>query len=148
MLTAGKVAMIPRQAVAQLTIDRPRVGHAMWIDTLVDGSISREWIMNVGRRNAKTRLAHLLCEFALRLKVAGLGQDTNYELPMTQEQLADTTGMTSVHVNRSLKALEKDGLIQRSHPRSVHIGDWRELAEAGDFDSTYLHLRTDEPALA
>jgi CRP-like cAMP-binding protein len=148
MLTAGKIAMIPREAVVQLTYDRPRVGHAMWIDTLVDGSIFREWIMNVGRRDAKTRLAHLLCEFALRLRIAGLGEDTNYELPMTQEQLADTTGMTSVHVNRSIKALEKDGVIQRSHPRSVHIGDWRKLAAAGDFDSTYLHLRAGEPALA
>ncbi|HVF83155.1 MAG TPA: Crp/Fnr family transcriptional regulator [Sphingomicrobium sp.] len=147
MLTAGKIAMIPREAIVQLTLDRPGVAHAMWIDTLVDGSIFREWIMNVGRRDAKTRLAHLLCEFALRLKIAGLGEDTNYELPMTQEQLADTTGMTPVHVNRSIKALEKEGVIQRSHPRSVHIGDWRRLAEAGDFDTAYLHLRADEPAL-
>jgi CRP-like cAMP-binding protein len=147
MLTAGKIAMIPREAIVQLTLNRPGVAHAMWIDTLVDGSIFREWIMNVGRRDAKTRLAHLLCEFALRLKIAGLGEDTNYELPMTQEQLADTTGMTPVHVNRSIKALEKEGVIQRSHPRSVHIGDWRRLAEAGDFDTAYLHLRADEPAL-
>jgi CRP-like cAMP-binding protein len=148
MLVTGKIAMIPREALIQLTLDRPRVAHAMWIDTLVDGSIFREWLMNVGRRDAKTRLAHLLCEFALRLKLAGLGHDTNYELPMTQEQLADATGMTPVHVNRSIKALEADGLIQRTHPRSVHIGDWRKLAAAGDFDSNYLHLRQDEPALA
>jgi CRP-like cAMP-binding protein len=148
MLVPGTIALIPREALIQLTLERPRVAHAMWIDTLVDASIFREWIMNVGRRDAKTRLAHLLCEFALRLKLAGLGHDTNYELPMTQEQLADATGMTSVHVNRSIKALEAEGLIQRSHPRSVHIGDWRKLATAGDFDSNYLHLRQDEPALA
>jgi CRP-like cAMP-binding protein len=148
MLTPGKIAIIPREAIIALTLARPRVGHAMWIDTLVDGSIFREWIMNVGRRDAKTRLAHLLCEFALRLKVAGLGDDTNYELPMTQEQLADTTGLTPVHVNRSIKALEQEGLIRRLHPRAIHIGDWRKLADAGDFDSNYLHLRADEPALA
>jgi DNA-binding HxlR family transcriptional regulator len=67
---------------------------------------------------------------------------------MTQEQIADTTGLTSVHVNRTMKALEKDGLLERSSPRSVHIGDWRRLADVGDFDSSYLHLRGNEPALA
>lgn len=147
MLTAGKIASIPREAVIELTLDRPRIGHAMWKDTLVDGSIFREWITNVGRRDARTRIAHLLCEFSLRLKVAGLGRDEGYELPMTQEQLADATGLTSVHVNRTMKSLERDGLIERSNPRSVQIGDWRRLAEAGDFDSNYLHLRKDEPAL-
>jgi CRP-like cAMP-binding protein len=147
MLTAGKVAMIPRDQIIRLTLERPTVGHAMWIDTLVDASIFREWVANVGRRDARTRVAHLLCEFALRLKVAGLGQETHYELPMTQEQLADATGLTSVHVNRTLRGLEKDRLIERSNPRSIHIGDWRKLAEVGDFDSNYLHLREDEPAL-
>jgi CRP-like cAMP-binding protein len=148
MLTAGRVAMIPRNEIIRLTLDRPKIGHAMWIDTLVDGSIFREWIMNVGRRDARTRLAHLFCEFALRLKLAGLGRDDGYELPMTQEQLADATGLTSVHINRTIKALEAEGLINRSNPRSINIGDWRRLAEVGDFDSNYLHLRADETALA
>jgi CRP-like cAMP-binding protein len=148
MLTAGKVAMIPREAVIELTLERPKVAHAMWIDTLVDGSIFREWIANLGRRNARARIAHVLCEFSLRLKVAGLGEEANYQLPMTQEQLADATGLTPVHVNRTLKALEKEGLIQRSTPRSIHIGDWRKLTDAGDFDSNYLHMPDDEPALA
>jgi CRP-like cAMP-binding protein len=147
MLTPGKVGMIPREEVIRLTLDRPMIGHAMWIDTLVDASIFREWITNVGRRDARTRVAHLLCEFAVRLRIAGLGQDTHYDLPMTQEQLADATGLTSVHVNRTMKALEKEGLIERPNPRSVWIGDWRKLAEVGDFDTNYLHLREDEPAL-
>jgi len=147
MLTAGTVAMIPREELVRLTIERPEVGHAMWIDTLVDGSIFREWIANVGRRDARARIAHLLCEFAVRLRVAGLGADARYELPMTQEQLADATGLTAVHVNRTLKGLEKEGLIARASPRSVAIGDWRKLAEVGDFDANYLHLRENEPAL-
>lgn len=147
MLTAGTVAMIPREEIIRLTLERPTIGHAMWIDTLVDASIFREWVANVGRRDARTRVSHLLCEFSLRLKVAGLGEETHYELPMTQEQLADATGLTSVHVNRTLKALEREGLIERSNPRSIHIGDWRKLAEVGDFDSNYLHLRHNEPAL-
>ena len=148
MLTAGKVAMIAREEIRRLAFERPSVGMAMWTDTLVDASIHREWIANVGRRDARTRVSHLLCEFALRLKVAGLGEQTNYELPMTQDQLADTTGLTSVHVNRTLKGLEKDGLIERRTPRFIQIGDWRKLAEVGDFNSAYLHLNDGEPALA
>jgi len=148
MLTSGQVALIPGEEVIRLTEDRPKVAQAMWIDTLVDASIFREWIANVGRRDARTRIAHVLCEFAVRLRLAGLGRDTDYELPMTQEQLADTTGLTSVHVNRTLKMLEKDGLIGRPNPRLIAIGDWRKLAEVGDFDTNYLHLRSTEPALA
>ncbi len=148
MLTAGMVAMIPRAEVIRLAFERPNVGKAMWLDTLVDASISREWIANVGRRNARTRIAHVLCEFALRMKLAGLGEHTHYQLPMTQDQLGDTTGLTSVHVNRTLKALEADGLIQRLSPRSITVGDWKKLADTGDFDSGYLHLRENEPALA
>jgi len=147
MLTAGKVAMIPREAIVELTLERPTIGQAMWIDTLVDGSIFREWITNVGRRDARSRVAHILCEFAVRLRVAGLGQEARYELPMTQDQLADATGLTAVHINRTLKGLESEGLIDRVNPRAIHIGDWRKLAEVGDFDTNYLHLRDDEPAL-
>lgn len=148
MLTPGQVAMIPREEIVRIAFERPAVGKAMWIDTLVDASISREWIANVGRRDARTRIAHVLCEFALRLKVAGLGEQTGYQLPMTQEQLGDATGLTSVHVNRTLKSLEADGLIERLSPRSITIGDWKSLSDTGDFDSNYLHLHEGEPALA
>lgn len=148
MLTACKVALIDRDLIVKLAFDRPNVGKAMWIDTLVDASVFREWITNVGRRDARARIAHLLCEFSLRLKIAGLGEDTHYELPMSQEQLGDATGLTPIHVNRTLMGLEKDGLIERVSPRSIHIGDWRKLADAGDFDPNYLHLRPGEPALA
>ena len=146
MLTDGRVAIIPRDEIIRVAFERPNVGKAMWFDTLVDASIFREWVANVGRRDSATRLAHLLCEFALRMKVAGLGDRTGYKLPMTQEQLADATGLTSVHVNRTLKALETQGLIERPHPRAIQIGDWRKLASAGDFSPAYLHL--DERELA
>jgi CRP-like cAMP-binding protein len=147
VLTRSEVAFMPVADVQRLAFERPRVGLAMWMDTLVDGSVFREWIANVGRRDAHTRIAHLLCEFSLRLKVAGLGEATNYELPMTQEQLADCTGLTPVHVNRTLKLLEAENLITRETSRSIVIGDWKKLAEAGDFDSNYLHLRANEPAM-
>lgn len=147
-LTDAKVALVPREAMLKLAFEWPNVGKALWLDSLVDASVFREWIANVGRRDARTRIAHLLCEFSLRLNVAGLGEECQYELPMTQEEIADCTGLTSVHVNRTLKALEEDRLIERQSRRTVVIGDWRKLADVGDFDSAYLHLDENEPALA
>jgi CRP-like cAMP-binding protein len=148
-LTAIEIAVIPREAILDLVAERPQIGKAMWHDTLVDGSIHREWTANVGRRDAATRMAHLLCEFALRLEFAGLGEHCDYELPMTQEHLADCLGLTPVHVNRTLKGLEADGLITRS-VRAVRVSNWDKLAAAGDFNSTYLHVdldgRSTEPA--
>lgn len=145
MLTTATICKVPRQEIVKLAAERPMVGQAMWMDTLVEASIAREWILNVGQRDARSRISHLLCEFALRLKLAGLGEDSLYDLPMTQQQLADTTGLTSVHVNRTLKALEAEGLINRPSPRHIEIGDWRKLAEVGDFDAAYLHLHESEP---
>lgn len=138
-LTACKMAKLPIEAVQQLSDKDPAIKDALWFDTLVDASIHREWVANVGRRDAPTRIAHLLCEFALKMDAIGL-DPMHYELPMTQDQLADATGLTAVHVNRTLQALERDGLIERATPKSVIIGDWKKLAAAGDFQSDYLHL--------
>jgi CRP-like cAMP-binding protein len=138
-LTHVEAALIPVDAIQEVAFTRPAIGRAMWYETLVDSSIFREWTLNVGRRDARTRTAHMLCEFSYRLKAAGLGEHCDYELPMTQEQLADALALTSVHVNRTLKGLEQDGLIARSH-RAVRIDDWPRLAATGDFQSHYLHL--------
>jgi CRP-like cAMP-binding protein len=132
-------AFIPRDAIVELAFSRPRVGKALWVETLIEGSISREWIMNIGRRDAETRMAHLLCEFAYRLDAVGIGPECDYELPMTQEQIADALGLTAVHVNRTLKALDAAGLTKRNK-RSVMIVDLEKLARVGDFRATYLHL--------
>ncbi|MEO7541713.1 MAG: Crp/Fnr family transcriptional regulator [Sphingomicrobium sp.] len=139
------LGFIPREAIREIAFALPNVGMAMWYDTLVDGSIFREWIANITRRNAAARIAHLICEFGVRLEAAGLGQKLNYELPMTQEQLADCTGLTPVHVNRTLKALQLNGDITRS-VRHVAIADWAKISATADFRSTYLHLGADESA--
>jgi CRP-like cAMP-binding protein len=139
-LTQCEMAKIPVEAIRRLTDARPVIKDALWYDTLVDGSIFREWVANVGRRDSKTRIAHLLCEFALKLEAIHPGEQLDYELPMTQEQLADATGLTPVHVNRVLQILAKEGLIERVTSKSVQIGDWKMLAAAGDFDRAYLHL--------
>ena len=138
-LSKMTAAFIPREAIVELSFSRPAVGKALWLETLVEGSIAREWITNIGRRDSMTRVAHLLCEFAYRLDAVGIGPECEYELPMTQEQLADAVGLTPVHVNRTLKSLDAQGLTKRSK-KSVRITDLPKLADVGDFRSTYLHL--------
>ena len=138
-VTRCEVAYLRNDALKEIARARCRIGQAMWQDTLIDTSIAREWIANVGRRDSPTRIAHFLCEIALRLEAAGLEKRTAWELPLTQDQIADCTGLTAVHVNRTLKALTKAGLITHAK-RSVTIGDWRKLARAGDFRPGYLHL--------
>jgi CRP-like cAMP-binding protein len=140
-LTAAEVAFIPREAILDVAFKHRAIGEALWFDTLVDASLFRDWIVGIGRRDAVTRLAHLLCEFGLRLEAAGLGNHEQYELPMTQEELGDSLGLTSVHVNRMLRILADEGLIEREQ-RAVRIVNWRGLVRRGDFDGNYLHLRS------
>ena len=143
MLTHGMVADLPRTDVQNLILSRPAVGAAIIQMSLIEASILREWVVNVGRRDARERIAHLLCEFAVRLEARGLASQGGFELPMTQEQLADTTGLTPVHVNRVLKSLEADGLIVRQR-RFIQFDDWRALQDAGDFSRQYLHIPTED----
>jgi CRP-like cAMP-binding protein len=135
----AEAALIPRAAILDLATARPAVRIAMWIDTLIDSSIFREWVVNVGRRDSRARIAHLLCELAIRIdRFNGGGLDGVYDFPLTQEQLADATGLTSVHTNRTLQSLRRDGLIQLNSG-SLRVLDWEGLREAGDFDELYLH---------
>lgn len=143
MLTRGEVAEVSRNHFQELARSRAAVGHAILVYILVEASIFREWVLNVGRRDARSRLAHLLCEFAARLEAQGLADQYGYDLPMTQEQLADALGLTPVHVNRTIKALEADGLISRTK-RHISFPDWERMRAAGDFNQRYLHL---EPQL-
>jgi CRP-like cAMP-binding protein len=144
-LTPIKVAFIPREAILDLSFAHRSVGEAMWFDTLVDGSVFREWLTSAGQRNARTRVAHLLCEFGLRFEQAGLGTASNYELPMSQEFLGDCTGLTAVHVNRMLRSLKDEGLLTMTKGW-VKILDWAGLAKAGEFDRLYLHLPENQKA--
>jgi CRP-like cAMP-binding protein len=138
-LTRCEVAMVPVEAIEALQQQFPEIARAMWVDTLIDASIFREWILNVGQRDARSRVAHLICEFARRLDAAGFRTDEGYEFPMTQEQLGDATGLTPVHINRTLMALAKDGLIKRTR-RFVQVPDWHRLRDVAGFSELYLHL--------
>jgi CRP-like cAMP-binding protein len=137
-LTRIQVAYIPYQALLAAAGNYPAIAQALLHDTLVDGSIFREWILNVGRRDARQRIAHLLCELAMRQEAAGLCKGPEYEWPMTQAEIADAAGLTTVHVNRTLQSMRSDGLISTSTGR-VAILDWPGLQAAGDFTPTYLH---------
>ncbi|ANY83586.1 Crp/Fnr family transcriptional regulator (plasmid) [Microvirga ossetica] len=123
----------------------PRIAAAFWRETLVDASIFRERLLNVGRREAYTRMAHLLCEFRVKLKAVGLTEDDTFDLPLTQVKLADVIGTSTVHVNRVLQALRTNGLIQ-TRGTQVTIPDWERLKEAGEFDPLYLHLEREDAA--
>lgn len=138
-LTPCEMIFIDRQAVADLILSHPTLGMAMWVDTLIDGSIFREWIVNVGRRDAHARIEHLLCELGTRFEMAGLSDRDGFDLPMTQEQIADSVGLTPVHVNRVLKSLGGDRLIQRNR-RYIRIPDWQKLTDVAGFNERYLHL--------
>jgi CRP-like cAMP-binding protein len=134
------VAVFPRAALIETANASPSIRLAMWIDTLIDSSIFREWVVNVGRRDSRARIAHLLCELALRLERIGCERDGMFDFPVTQEQLADATGLTAVHTNRTLQSLRRDGLIQLTNG-ILRVLDWEGLREVGDFDELYLHQR-------
>lgn len=138
-LTRCEVATVRQDALRVLASNHSAIGNALIANSLVDAAIYREWILNVGRRNARTRVAHLLCEFAARLDNKGAAPGQPYKLPMTQAQIGDTLGLTAVHVNRTIKGLIKDGLVTQDH-RIITFPAWDTLKVEADFDSGYLYL--------
>lgn len=144
-LTRAEVALIAQADLRALARAYPAVETAIAVMNLIESSIFREWILNVGRRPAPSRVAHVLCELAVRLEAQGLADRAGFQLPMTQEQLADVVGLTPVHVNRTLKALEAAGLITRDK-RQISFPNWGALREVGDFNQRYLHIAVQESA--
>lgn len=137
-LTPCTVASIPHSTLTEWTGSRPAISRALWLASLVDAAISREWIVNVGRRTAYGRAAHLLCEVVQRLLSAGLASGPACELPLTPMVLADALGLTPVHVNRTLQWLRSEGLIEFGGG-SLTVRDWPGLKRAAEFDTAYLH---------
>jgi CRP-like cAMP-binding protein len=137
-LNRATVATVHKGALLEVMDNYPNIRRAIWLDSLIDSSVFREWVVNLGRRDAKERIAHLLCELAARLASSGVADGAIYDFPLTQEQIGDATGLTAVHTNRTLQALRKDGLISLSSNR-LTILDWDGLADLGDFNERYLH---------
>jgi CRP-like cAMP-binding protein len=137
-LTETKVAYAPHEAMEALPIDHPRIGRAFWRATLVDEAVLRSWIVNIGRRDSAERIAHLFCELHARMSLVGLVEEGQFDLPLTQEVIADAVGLTPVHVNRTLQALRAQGLIVL-RDGELTITDVEKLREVAGFDANYLH---------
>jgi CRP-like cAMP-binding protein len=136
-LSVATILRVPHAAIRAAAARYPAVAEALWRDCMVDAAILSEWVVNVGRRDAKTRIAHLLCELATRLQATGRGNDFVFDLPVTQTQLADATALTAVHVNRTLQSLRADGLIDW-HQRIIRMPRWDALVDRAEFDADYL----------
>jgi len=138
-MTPVRIALVPHDGLRRITENHPHLGRMLWFSTLLDAAIHREKILSIGRRSAIGRIAHILCELLVRLRLVGLADETGYALPLTQADLADVTGLTSVHVNRMLKKLRDDRLLTFRSGR-VRIEDWEGLQRVAEFDPAYLHL--------
>src|SRR5215213_10238635 len=144
-LSPCKVGFIQHEALQDLCDRNPRIAKALWRETLIDASIFREWTVNVGRREAYSRIAHILCELMVRMKTVGLVKDHTCEIPITQIEFADAAGLSNVHINRVLQELRRDSLILLRGD-TLQVLDWDQLKQAGDFDPTYLHLQRKQEA--
>ena len=142
-LSAARVLHIPHASIREAAARYPALAEALWRDCVVDAAILAEWVLNVGRRSARERVAHLFCEMAIRTVGAKRGElDILFDFPITQAKLADATGLTGVHVNRMLQSLRGDGLVEWCNRGQVLIPDWDKLVVAGEFDPAYLSLGT------
>jgi len=137
-LTPVRYAEIGQAEFEALAASSPRIGKALWWRELVEISIQREWTTNIGQRNAYERIAHLLCETYWRMQVRGLAHGNTCDCPLTQTDIADATGLTPVHVNRTLQHLRGDGLVELRAKR-LRITDPKGLQAAGMFSPSYLH---------
>lgn len=136
--TASEVVTFDADDILELAERFPEWGRAFWFDTLVDSGIFREWTLNVGRRTASARIAHLMLELAWRMAAIGRSDGRTFVMPVTQIDLADAVGLSPVHTNRTLQALREAGMI-RTYSRTVIIEDRERMVEEAEFDDRYLH---------
>jgi CRP-like cAMP-binding protein len=148
-LDHGVVALTPvtigtarRERLIALLLDRPNVARAFWQTTLVDAAVLRSWLVNIAHRDSYRRIAHLMCELHTRLSCLGLVSGSTCVVPLTQQQLGNALGLTPVHVNRMLRRLRNEGLME-FRKRTLTLHNIAELQEVANFDSGYLHIRPD-----
>ncbi len=138
-ITDVTVADLSREFFEEISAGYPRIVTALWWESLVDAAIQREWTLNLGQRTALERMAHLLCELFFRLRLAGLTNGESCDFPLTQADLADASGLSKVHVNRTLQELRSANLIVLKG-KTLVVPDLRRLMDAGLFNSNYLHM--------
>jgi CRP-like cAMP-binding protein len=140
------ILRLPHVDLRRLAARHSGIAEAFWRDCVADGSIFSEWVVNVGRRDAMARLAHLFCEMAIRREKAGQGDRKSFALQITQADLGDATGLTGVHVNRTLKELRERSIVT-ARLGHVTIHDWQQLVTVGEFDDTFMLLNGPSPRL-
>ncbi|MFL6829216.1 MAG: Crp/Fnr family transcriptional regulator [Sphingomicrobium sp.] len=133
------VAIVPHDRLREVTEKYPRLARLYWFESNVDAAIHREWALSLGQRSAISRMAHLFCEMYERLDVVGRTDGNGYEFPLTQRELSECLGLTVVHVNRTLQALRRQGLVELGN-RQLRIHDRRGLEGVAEFDRSYLYL--------
>jgi CRP-like cAMP-binding protein len=138
-ITDATIAEIKHESLEALTIGHPRITQALWWETLVAAVVQREWTVNLGQRTAFERIAHVFCELFLRLRTVGLTDGDSCDWPLTQTELADTTGLSPVHVNRTLQELRSTEMILLRGKR-LTIPNLEALMRAAIFSTNYLHL--------
>jgi CRP-like cAMP-binding protein len=138
-LTPTTVLQVSHAALCKAIDEFPNLALAFWRDGTADASIIAKWLGNIGRQDARARLAHMLCEFGIRMEIGRLGARASFDLAVTQEQMADALGLTSVHVNRTMQRLRSEGLIIAQGQR-IEILDWDRLVAAAEFHPAYLLL--------
>ena len=143
VLRPTRIAAIKHDDLRRVIYANPTVCHLLWRDTLIEGAIHREWMMAIGRLDARARIAHLFCELFLKHAAAGLTSGTSFRLQLTQTELGDALGLTPVHVNRVLQELRAERLIQLDRS-DLTVLDYDRLQDAGAFDPTYLHMKIPE----
>lgn len=143
-LSQCRIARLDHAAILEMVTTDPTIADALWVDALVNTEIALEWVMNLGRREAPSRVAHLFCELAARMEAIGRCSGHSFVFPASQVDLADATGITHVHLNRVLRRLRADGMLSL-HGHNVVIHDWDRLCELADFDPAYLHLGAGAP---
>ena len=138
-ITQVSIADLSRDFFDEMSAGHPRIVTAFWWESLVNAAVQREWTMNLGQRTALERMAHLLCEIFFRLRIAGLTREDSCDFPLTQADLADATGLSKVHVNRTLQELRSTGLIVLKGKLLV-VPSLERLMNAGLFNANYLHM--------
>ncbi|HEX8660646.1 MAG TPA: Crp/Fnr family transcriptional regulator [Brevundimonas sp.] len=138
-MTECEFAIVPHERLHAITEQHPRLTRIYWFATNLDAAIHRELVVSLGRREATSRMAHLFCELHIRLGLVGLVENDAFDLPLTQAEMAECLGLSSVHVNRTLMQLRASGLVEWTGKR-VSIHDLDGLRRTADFDPGYLHL--------
>jgi CRP-like cAMP-binding protein len=132
------LGFISHASLRALTRTRPNVAEKFWRDSLIDAAIFRQWIVNVGQRPADSRLAHTVLELRQRLAVVGCVAGDTFEMPLTQEQIAEALGITPVHANRIIRQLREARIVDVSRGRVTVLNEAK-LMELAQFDDRYLH---------